>query len=162
MSCSGSVADGLRSFQSLKKHERTITSSNLYRCLAVILFSQCTGCSFSKTLEMLGKLGGQRLDEEILNCINTNILAYSATGLGEDSSLVWNTQRDQTVMLGQFDPTAFRMTARIFLAPNLNIISLDDDLMGTRPEDNQFKTISNRKADGEEQLQMCSPMRCFA
>ena len=94
---------------------------------------------------MLGKLGGQRLNEEIFNYINTNILAYAATGRGEDNSLVWNTQRDQTVMLGQFERAAFRMTARMFHT----IISLDDDLMGTRTVDNQVKTISNRKADGE-------------
>ena len=114
-----------------------------------MLFSQCTGCIFIKTLEMLGKLGGQRLDEEILNYINTNILAYSVTGRGEDDSFVWNSQRDQTVMLGQFERDAFRMSARIFLAPNHTIISLDDDLIGTRAADNQVKTIFNRKADGE-------------
>ena len=89
MSWSENVANGLRIFPPLgKKHERSITASNLYRYLAVMLFSQCTGCSFTKRLDMLGKLGGQRLDEEILNYINNNILAYAATGRGEDNSLV--------------------------------------------------------------------------
>ena len=130
-----------------KRHARNIKASNIYLYLVVMLFSQCTGCSFTKTLDILGKLEGQGLNEDILNYINTNILAYSATGLGEVKSLVWNTQRDQSVMLGQFERAAFRMTARIFLAPNHTIISLDDDLMGTRAGDNQVKTISNRKAD---------------
>ena len=146
----GKCCEWLKGFSILRtKHERSITASNLYRYLAVMLFSQCTGCSFTKTLDMFEKLGGQRLDEEILNYINTNILAYAATGRGEDNSLVWNTQRDQTVMLGQFERDAFRMSARIFLAPNQTIISFDDDLMGTRAVDNQVKTISNRKADDE-------------
>ena len=132
-----------------KRHEGSITVPNLYRYLGVMLFSQCTGCSFSKTLDMLEKLSGHKLNEDLLSFINSNILAYAATGRGDDESLGWNAQRDQTVMLSQFERSAFRMTARIFMSSNHTILSLDDDLMGTRATYNQVKTISNRKADKE-------------
>ena len=43
------------------------------------------------------------------------------------------------------------MSAKVYLNPNHTFCTLDDDLIGTRAEDNQCKTISVRKADMEGQ-----------
>ena len=43
------------------------------------------------------------------------------------------------------------MSAKVYLNPNHTFCTLDDDLMGTRAEDNPCKTISARKADREGQ-----------
>lgn len=74
----GKCREWLKEFFGLRKsHERSITAAKLYRYLSVILFSQCTCCSFTKTLYMLGKLGGQTLDADILNYINSNSGVFS-------------------------------------------------------------------------------------
>ena len=41
------------------------------------------------------------------------------------------------------------MSAKVYLNPNHTFCTLDNDLLGTRAEDNQVKTFSYRKADRE-------------
>ena len=132
-----------------QRKDFSITRATIYEYMAVMLYSQCSGFSFDKTLDLLTTQTGRKLNGPILKFINGNILAYSPVGRGKDSSLVWNAQRDQTVMLGQFERRAFDVSGKVFLVPDHTICSLDDDLMGTRASDNQHKTISNRKADRE-------------
>lgn len=42
--------------------------------------------------------------------------------------------------------------SRVFIARLHQIVTLDDDLMGTRAHDNQVKTLSSRKSDKEGHL----------
>lgn len=81
--------------------------------------------------------------------ISTNILAYYPTGRGDVGDSTWRPQRDETQSLGEFEKVSYEMTRKIFLIPVHTSGTLDDDILGTRVEDNQVKTISARKADKE-------------
>ena len=125
-----------------KKHE-------MYRYLAVLLFSHCTGFSFGKTMEILSDCGCSPLAPGRIRFISSHILAFSATDRGQGGSKSWNSQRDKTPFLTQFEHTAFRVSCKLFLSPNHTFGTLDDDLYGTRAKDNQVKSLSARKADKE-------------
>lgn len=122
---------------------------DMFRFLAVFIFSHTTGLSNKKTLEVLRSLGCSTPKLEDVRYISSNILAYSITGRGNEGLSSWNSQRDQTPLLSSFEETAFKMTAKIFMAPKHLFATLDDDLYGTRAADNQVKTLSARKADRE-------------
>jgi hypothetical protein len=61
----------------------------------------------------------------------------------------WNSPRDQTPMLAQFECTASRSTCKLLLTPLHTFATLDDDLYGTKAADNHVKLLSSRKADKE-------------
>lgn len=126
-----------------------ITIADLYRYLSIMLLSHCTGFSFVKSIDILHTLGSSTPSLEIVRFISGNIMAYSATGRGNDRQSSWNSQRDQTSLLTTFEKTAFSVTCKVFLNPNHLFATLDDDLCGTRASDNQVKTLSARKADEE-------------
>ena len=140
----------LNEFVRLKGIEgMALSSADMYKYLAVLLYSHCTGFSMKKVITQLGADGGWSINRVLINFIHNNILAYSPTGRGFDSSFSWNPQRDQTIHLAEFERKSFRMSAKVYLNPNHTFCTLDDDLLGTRAEDNQVKTFSYRKADRE-------------
>ena len=65
-----------------------ISISDIYKYLAVLLYSHCTGFSMNKFVCLLGANGGWAISKVIVNFIHGNILAYSSTGRGFDSSHV--------------------------------------------------------------------------
>jgi hypothetical protein len=127
---------------------RKISMADMYRFVAVLLYSHCTGFSVTKTIQKLSELGQNPPSLERTQFIQSNILAYSATGRADGCS-TWNSQRDQTHRLGEFEKAAFNMSCKVFLTPLYTLATLDDDLYGTRSSDNQVKTLSSRKADKE-------------
>lgn len=46
-----------------------------------------------------------------------------------------------------FERACFRMTCKVFVNPIHTFSTLDDNLYGTRANDNQVKSVSQRKAD---------------
>lgn len=120
--------------------------SDMYRYVSVLLLSHTSGFSFAKTIEIRKQSGSSITSLEIVRFIADKILAYSATGRGSDGHNEWNSQRDQTRQLGEFE---FRQSRKVFFVPLYLLATLDDDLFGTRAADNQVKMLSSRKADRE-------------
>ena len=122
---------------------------DMYRFVAVLLMSHCTGFSFARTIRLLNECGSKAPSLDSARFISTHILAFSPTGRGGEGGSSWSAQRDKTPLLTQFEQTAFRATRKAFVTPNHLLATLDDDLYGTRASDNQVKTLGNRKADKE-------------
>ena len=129
--------------------EKRVDIPGMYRFLAVLIFAHCTGFSFEKSIEILEALDGTapKLDEVLF--ISNNILGYSATGRGNDGQSTWLSQRDLTPLLSDFEKVAFEVSLKIFFQPHFQMATLQDDLYGTRAQDNQVKTLRVRKADRE-------------
>lgn len=83
---------------------------------------------------------------ERVRFILNKIKEYYATGRGDYGGSRWNSQHDQTAKLEQFEQTSFRLSSSMFLHCSESMLTLDDDLYGTRAKDNQVKTLSHRKA----------------
>ena len=122
---------------------------DMYRFVSVLLLSHCTGFSFARTIRFLSERGSKAPSLERVRFICSHILAFSPTGRGGDGGNSWVVQRDLTPLLTQFEQNAFRATSKVFLVPTHLLATLDDDLYGTRANDNQVKTLSARKADKE-------------
>jgi hypothetical protein len=122
--------------------------ADMYRFVAVLLYSHCTVFSVTTTIQKLSELGQNNPSLERTRFIQSNILAYLATGRADGSS-TWNSQQDQTLRLGEFKNPALYMSFKVFLTPLYTLATLDDDLYGTRSSDNQVKMPSSRKADKE-------------
>ncbi|CDF41179.1 unnamed protein product [Chondrus crispus] len=116
--------------------------SDMYSFLGVSVFSQCSGFSLAKSLFFLSKLDCPVPTLQLVRFISANILAFSATGRGDQGESVWNSQRDQTVHLSEFEQAPYRMSCKVFLSPGHTFATLDDDLYGTRAIENQVKTLS--------------------
>lgn len=129
--------------------EKRLDIPGMYRFLAVLMFSHCTRFSLEKSIEILEALDATapKLDE--VRFISNNILGYSATGRRNDGQSKWVSQRDLTTLLTDFEKVAFELSIKIFFQLNFLMATLDDDLYGTRAQDNQVKTLSARKADRE-------------
>lgn len=61
----------------------------------------------------------------------------------------WQPQRDQTIHLAEFEDAVTSEARSIFLVMNYVVLTLDDEMYGTRALDNQVKTLSNRKSKAE-------------
>ena len=81
--------------------------------------------------------------------IAANVLGYPPTNRGDTGASTWDSQRDCTTQLQQFEQTLFRKSSQVFFVPDHIMVTLDDDLYGTRSRENQVKSISTRKADKE-------------
>lgn len=129
--------------------QRAITRADMYSFLAIFFFSQCSGLSVEKTVEVMQRMDCPVPPLTLVRYLSSNILAYSFTGRGDGGEGVWSSQRDQTVSLSLLETTAFRTSLKLFLSPSFTFGTLDDDLYGTRANDNQVKMLSARKADKE-------------
>lgn len=128
---------------------RPVGMPDMYRYVAVMLLSHLCGISLEKALDVLPRFDCNVPPADRMRFISQNILAYPATGRGNMGVEVWSSQRDATSRLDPFEKTAYHMSRNIFLTPAHTIVTLDDDLYGTRSKDNQVKTLSARKADRE-------------
>ena len=95
-----------------------ISMSDMYKYLAAFLYSHCTGFSMKKVVSLPGADGGWAISKVIVNFIHGNILAYSPTGRGFDSSFTWNPQRYAAIHLSEFKRKSFRMSPKVYLNPN--------------------------------------------
>ena len=131
------------------KVEKRIDLPGMYRFLAVLMFSHCTGFSLEKSIEILEALDGTapKLDE--VRFVSNKIVEYSAPGRGNDGQSTWVSQRDLTLLLSDFEKVAIDLSLKIFFQPHFLVATLDDDFYRTRAQENQVKTLSARKADRE-------------
>lgn len=96
---------------------KAVGIDDMYRFLAVFMFSQCFRFILSKIISILSRLDCPVPTLELVTFISSNILAFSATGRGDQGESVWSSQRDQTVRLTEFELTAYRMSCKAFLSP---------------------------------------------
>jgi hypothetical protein len=61
-----------------------VTESDLLRYVSVLLLSHCTGFYLTKSIELLKQDGVQKPYLERVWFVSTNILAYSASGRGDN------------------------------------------------------------------------------
>jgi hypothetical protein len=109
---------------------------DIWRYLAATLHSHTTGLSLEKTIEMLQARGASAPSLERVRHIATNIMSFSAMGRGRTGDRNWNSQRNQRVQLESFENAAFALSCKIVLQPSHSILTLDDDMYGTRASDN--------------------------
>lgn len=98
---------------------------------------------------MFGKMGWTRPDLNTMRFVANNLPAYSHVSRGSLGGVIWDAQRDQTLLIGEFERVAFARTRQVFCSPSHLLATLDDELYRTRASDNQLKTLSARKADKE-------------
>lgn len=139
----------LNAKEALSQSPRRFTTAQMYQYFAVLLYSHCTGFSPKKTIDKLRAEGCHVPTLDTWRQISQNILAFSPTNRGDLGQNSWNAQRDRTILLDRFETTAFEMSRNVFFVSDYSILTLDDDLYGTRSSDNQVKTLSARKADKE-------------
>lgn len=132
-----------------KSYGRTFDMSDMYKFLAIFLYSNCTGLSFEKTIQSMNMIGHKCLSLRDVRFISSNILGYSPIGRGNVGTRTWNSMRDETQQLSEFERTCFTLIRTVFLGSVQCFATLDDDLFGCRAVDNQVKSLSNRKADRE-------------
>ncbi|PXF43275.1 hypothetical protein BWQ96_07002 [Gracilariopsis chorda] len=113
-----------------------IKLSEMYRYIAVLLLSHTIGFSFCKTIDVHSHSGKSAPSLERIRFIASNILAFSATSHGQDGHKEWNSQRDQTQKLWEFEELSFRDTKKVFFVPLHLLATFDDDLYGTGANDN--------------------------
>lgn len=129
---------------------KAVGMDDMYRYVAVMLASHLYGISLDRTLDTLSRFDCTPPPLDRVRFISTNILAYPATGRrNAGGGVVWNAQRDPTQLLDTFEKTAYAMSRGVFLTPVHTMVTLDDDLHGTRSKLNPVKTLSSRKADRE-------------
>lgn len=126
-----------------------MNTSDIYRFMAVMIFSNTTRFSPAKSIEVLRRLGFAALTLSLFRFISSNLPAYSALSRADVGGMTWDSERDQTQLIGEFKKLAFQATRRIFFNPNHLLATLDDELYVTRARDNQLKTLSARKDDKE-------------
>ena len=78
----------LNEFVRLKGIEdMAISMSDMNKYLAVLLYSHCTGFSMKKVINVLTANEGWSISKVVIKFIHGNILPYSPTGRGADSSV---------------------------------------------------------------------------
>lgn len=126
-----------------------VSLSEMYQYLAVMICSHTTGLSYSKTVDTMQRFAACTPNLERVRWISENLLAFSPIGRGDDGAGQWICQRDFTPNLIELETLCFRETRRVYMNSSHMFATLDDDLFGTRANDNQVKSLSSRKADRE-------------
>ena len=80
--------------------------SDMLRFIAVLLYSHCTGFSFGFTITSLQRLGFTPPSLSTVQFICTHILAFSPSNRGDTGNDTWNSMRDQTQRLDDFEKAA--------------------------------------------------------
>ena len=125
--------------------ESPLTLTEMYRWYSVMLFSHLLGLSLNMTLDLLKRLSPPERKLPSLSrmrFVTYNIKGYSAFNRGDTGSSTWNGQHDRTVYLDDFETGAFKASRDVFLIVRKTIATLDDELFGTRAEDNQVGLCS--------------------
>lgn len=128
---------------------KLVEKREMFQFLAVLLSSHTTGLTLNKICDMLKKFGSVVTSVERVRWISENVVAYALVGRWDEGATQWHSDCDQTPKSSKFEELSFKDTRSVFLIVLHLFATLDDDLFGTRAHDNQFKMISNRKADKE-------------
>ena len=125
-----------------------VDMTDVLQFFSIFFYSQTTSMSPKKTIELFDRLGHALISIERYRLIQSKLCAYSPT---RDSAgnHTWFCQRDKTHLLTSFENVLMPRSRSMFFVPLHQVVTLDDDLMGTRSAENPVKTLSNRKADKE-------------
>ena len=90
-------------------------------------------------------------------CETTKDIVVTDASNHVSSSLTWSSSRDKTHELGSYEEIAFKASKDIFFVPNHIVVTLDDDLIGSRSKDVQNKLLSQIKAakEGHDEDVLC-------
>lgn len=126
-----------------------VSHAAFHRLLGVSLFSQSSGMSQESTIALFSKLRFQTPVPRWCSEIGNTLIPFHQTLRITEACGTWRSQRDATQLLNDFERQAWSVSKRLFYVLLVQLITLDDDLMGTRSRDNQVKMLSDRNADRE-------------
>lgn len=81
--------------------------------------------------------------------ITSHFCTASQTFRGNNAIGTWLCQRDDPQLLSSFEGTLMARFRDIFFVSFNQVITLDDEMTGTRARDNTVKSVSSWKADKE-------------
>ncbi len=126
----------------------------MYQFFGLLIFSHLTNLNFKTVLDKFVSRSTHLSKMDVIDLtrarfISSNLLAYSAMNRGNVvGNDTWDSQRDQTVRLTEFETVLLRRTRQVFLSSTMKA-SLDDESYGCRASDNQVKKLNPRKSDSE-------------
>lgn len=126
-----------------------VTHQEMLKHFALLILSQLTNLSMEKAREVMGSMGLRVPPLERLRFIGAHLCAFSPTVDEAGGGETWTAQRDPTHHVTNLETVAMERSRRMFFVPLHQVVTLDDDLMGTRAQDNPVKMLSPRKADKE-------------
>lgn len=126
-----------------------VTEGDIVKFLAILFASHLTNLSLDSITKLVKELGHDCLGMEMVNFLSGNVCAFHPSMTHVSSASSWEARRDPTKFLTDFEFTAFDTSRRLFYVPTCQMLTLDDELMGTRSNSNPVKTLSSRKADRE-------------
>ena len=133
-----------------KLDEEEVQYYEMVQVVALLHYSHFTNWNFKITITQWEERGLAVPSLERLRWIQQNMKIYPATGRGNTiGQRSWNSRRDQTCQLDDFEASLFKNLQKIFVSPENMVATLDDETYGCRAKDNQVKTLNNRKADTE-------------
>lgn len=103
----------------------------------------------AKAVDVLKRFGAVTAPVDRVNWISKHLLAFLVVGRGAQGLSNWMSQRILTPNLTEFERAAFKESRRVLFQVLYIMMTLDDDLFGTRADDNQVETLSTREADTE-------------
>lgn len=130
-------------------HEKTLVKKEMLQFLANLLAAHTTGIYMEKSIEAFRRFQVQSPSLARMRFIAEHLQVYSCSHQGSVGSSSWSSQRDQTTHRTEFGTVAFKSFEQIFLHTANQILTLDDDLFGTRAVYVPDKMLSQRKADRE-------------
>jgi len=130
--------------------EETIQYYEMVQLVAFVHYSHFTNWSFEIAIEQWAERGYAVPELTRLHWIQQNMKLYPATARGDMTGhRTWNSRRDQTCQLDDFENALFMNLQRVFVSPENMVATLDDETYGCRAKDNQVKALNDRKADTE-------------
>lgn len=82
----------------------------MYPYVSILFCSHISGLSSEKKIQVFGDCGSKVSLVEKIRCILEHIIAYPVTGIVNGEVFKWKYQRDNTMLLSEFDAFAFRET----------------------------------------------------
>lgn len=97
------------------------------------------------------QLGNDFISLSRYRFFQSHLQVHSPTIQTEGSGPTWFYERDQTQKIAAFEYLLMQKSRRLFFVLLHLVMTIDDELMGTRSMDNPVTTLSNRKAGSARQ-----------
>lgn len=127
-----------------------VTSQEFYRLLSVYVLSQSTGLSQSLSISMLSSMVCSSPTTEFYTKLGNYWIPFHPSLNRGTGAGTLNSKRYYSKWVIEFKRMAWSSLKCLFV-PLVQLITIDDDLMGTRSADNQLEMLSDRKGDREVQ-----------
>lgn len=79
--------------------------------------------------------------------IGNKLIPFHPSLRNVESRVTWLCQRDSTQLFNDFVRQAWSIFKRLFYVPHFQLVTMDDEIMGTRSAYNQVKALLDLKAD---------------